>query len=144
MLCHLITGLRQFYNYMSSVIYYLIIGAFLATLCVYDIFMLHEHILHISFPILFLFHANYIWPFIYLYSMMSMYSYIIHVFLSLYESILLRNWNHSNWIIQTKVMAFSCQLVDLPILPRDSLHYSFSSAFTLYLKLVICTLNLRC
>ena len=30
-LCHLITGLRQFYNYMSSVTYYLIIGAFLAT-----------------------------------------------------------------------------------------------------------------
>ena len=145
MLCHLITGLRQFYNYMSSVIYYLIIGAFLATLCVYDIFMLHEHILHISFPILFLFHANYIWPFIYLYSMMSMYSHIIHVLLSLYESILLRNWNHSNWIIQTKVIAFSCQLVDLPILPRDSLHYSFSSALTLYLTLVLCTpLNLRC
>ena len=61
------TGLRQFYNFMSSVIYYLIIGAFLATLCVYDIFLLHEHILHISFPILFLFHANYIWHFIDLY-----------------------------------------------------------------------------
>ena len=26
LLCHLITGLRQFYNYMSSVTYYLIIG----------------------------------------------------------------------------------------------------------------------
>ena len=46
---------------------------------------------------------------LYLYGMILMYSHIIHVFLSLYESILLRNWNHSNWIIQTKVMAFSCQ-----------------------------------
>ena len=36
-LCHLITGLRQFYNYMSSVTYYFIIGEFLATLCVHDI-----------------------------------------------------------------------------------------------------------
>ena len=125
--CHSITGLRQFYNYICSVTYCLIIGAFLATLCVHDIlhfmfmfmfqfvfifhiiFMFHEHILHISFPILFLFHAYYIWHFIYLYSMMPMHSHIIHVFLSLYESILLRNWNHSNWIIQTKVMAFSCQ-----------------------------------
>ena len=41
--------------------------------------------------------------------MMPMYSHIIHVFLSLNESILLRNWNHSNWIIQAKVMAFSCK-----------------------------------
>ena len=36
-LSHLITGLRQFYNYMSSVTYYLIIGKFLASLCVHDI-----------------------------------------------------------------------------------------------------------
>ena len=46
-----------------------------------------------------------------------MYSHIIHVFLFLDESTLLRNWNHSNRIIQTQVMAFSCQLVGLPILP---------------------------
>ena len=65
--------------------------------------------IHFAFPILFLFHAYYIWHSIYLYSMMLMYSHIIHVFLSLNESILLRNWNHSNWIIQTEVMAFSCQ-----------------------------------
>ena len=113
MLCHLITGLRQFYNYMSSVTYYLIIGAFLATLCVHDIlyfmFMVTFQFvyfisylcfmntsIHIAFPILFLFHAYYIWHFIYLYSMMLMYSHIIHVFLSLYESTLLRNWNHSD------------------------------------------------
>ena len=66
--------------------------------------------IHFAFPILFLFYAYYIWHSIYLYSMMLMYSHIIRVFfLSLNESILLRNWNHSNWIIQTKVMAFSCQ-----------------------------------
>ena len=41
--------------------------------------------------------------------MMSMKSHLIHVFLFLYESTLLRNWNQSNRIIQTKVMAFSCQ-----------------------------------
>ena len=46
------------------------------------------------------------------------YSHIIHVFLFLDESTLLRNWNHSNRIIQTQVMAFSCQLVGLPILPK--------------------------
>ena len=74
--------------------------------------------IHISFPIFFLFHAYYIWHFIYLYSMMSMYSHIIHVFSSLYESILLRNGNHSNWIFQTKVMAFHAKLVNLPILPE--------------------------
>ena len=36
-LCHLITGLRQFSSYISSVTYCLIIEAFLATLCVHDI-----------------------------------------------------------------------------------------------------------
>ena len=41
--------------------------------------------------------------------MMSMKSHLIHVFLFLYESTLLLNWNNSNRIIQTKVMAFSCQ-----------------------------------
>ena len=42
-------------------------------------------------------------------------------------------------------MAFSCQLVDLPILPRDSLKYLFSSALSRYLTLDLCTnLNLRC
>ena len=45
-------------------------------------------------------------------------SHTIHVFLLLYESTLLRNWNHSNRIIQTQVMAFSCQLVGLPIFPE--------------------------
>ena len=48
--------------------------------------------------------------------MMSMTSHLIHVFLFLYESNLLRNWNHSNRIIQTEVMAFHAKLVNLPIL----------------------------
>ena len=74
--------------------------------------------IHIAFPILFLFHAYYIWHFICLYSMMLMYSHIIHVFLFLYESTLLGNWNHSNWIIQTKVMTFSCQTSQFTDLPK--------------------------
>ena len=41
--------------------------------------------------------------------MMSMKSHLIHIFLFLYESSLLRNWNQSNRIIQTEVIAFSCQ-----------------------------------
>ena len=80
----------------------------------------------------------------YTYTGILTYSHIIHVFLFLSESTLFRNWNHSNRIIQTKVMAFSCQLVGLPILPRDSLQYSFSSALSSYLTLVLCTpLKLR-
>ena len=47
--------------------------------------------------------------------MMCMKSYLIHIFLFLYESILIRNWNQSNRIIETKVMANSCQLIILPI-----------------------------
>ena len=113
--------------FLSFVIFFLlyviIIIYHLTTLCVHDIFpfmfssfsfsisysCFMKTPIHFAFPILFLFHAYYIWHSIYLYSMMLMYSHIIRVFLSLNESILLRNWNHSNWIIQTKVMAFSCQ-----------------------------------
>ena len=79
--------------------------------------------MHFAFPIFSCYY--YIWNFIYLYSIMPMYSHITYVFYSLYKSILSRNWNHSNRIIQTQVMAFSCQLVGLPILPRDSLKYLF-------------------
>ena len=46
-------------------------------------------------------------------------------FLFLYESTLLINWNQSNRIIQTKVMAFSCQTNQLTNYTRDSLYYSF-------------------
>ena len=67
------------------------------------------------------------------------YQHIIHIFLSLDESIFLGNWNQSNRIIQTQVMAFQCQLVGLPILPRDSLKYSFSSELSPCLTLVLCT-----
>ena len=88
----------------------------------------------------------YIWHFIYLYSLMPMYLHIIHVFFSLYESILLRNWNHSNWIIQTKVMAFSCetnQFTDITLGIVCNTH--FSEVSTPYLTLVICIhLKLRC
>ena len=54
----------------------------------------------------------------YTYTGILTYSHIIHVFLFLDESTLLRNWNHCNRIIQTQVMAFSCQLVGLSILPK--------------------------
>ena len=53
------------------------------------------------------------------YTGILMYSHIVHVFLFLYESSLLKNWNHSNWIIQTQGMEFSCQLVGLLILPEE-------------------------
>ena len=40
----LITGLRQFHNYMSSVTYYLLIEEFISTFCVYDILSFHVHV----------------------------------------------------------------------------------------------------
>ena len=59
--CHSITGLRQSFNYMSSVTYYLIIGAFLATLCVHVIlpfvFMFMFQFVSI-FHIIFMFHEH--------------------------------------------------------------------------------------
>ena len=57
--------------------------------------------------------------------MMSMKSHLIHIFLVLYKSSLLRNWNQSNRIIQNKVMAFLCQLVLFTDFSRDSLYYLF-------------------
>ena len=102
--------------------------------------------IHIAFPILFLFHAYYIWHFIYLYSMMLIYSHIIHVFLSLYESTLPRNWNHSNWVLQTKVMAFLCQTSPFNDITLGTVYNThFSGGLTSYLTLVLCIhLNLRC
>ena len=67
-------------------------------------------------------------------------SHLKHVFLFFYESTLPRNWNQSNRLIQTKVMAFSCQLVGLPILPRYRLQYLFFSALSRYLALDLCTM----
>ena len=101
--------------------------------------------LHFAFPILFLFHAYYIWNSIYLYSMMLIRSHLIHIFLFLYESNLLRNWNQSNRIIQNKVMPFSCQLVNLPLTLVTVCITHFSGVLTSYLTLYFCTiLNLRC
>ena len=74
-----------------------------------------------------------------------LYSYHIHVFLFFYESTLPRNWNQSNRIIQNKVMAFSCQLVTLPITLGTVCITHFSGVLTSCLTLSICTLlNLRC
>ena len=39
------------------------------------------------------------------------------------KSILINHLNHSNRIINELVMAFVCQLVGLPMLPRKSLQY---------------------
>ena len=102
--------------------------------------------IHIAFPIFFLFHACCIWNFIYLYNMMLMYLHIIHVFLSLYESTLLRNWNHSNWILQTKVMAFLCQTSRFTDITLGTVYNThFSGGLTSYLTLVLCIhLKLRC
>ena len=57
--------------------------------------------------------------------MMSMKSHLIHIFLFIYGFTLLRNWNQSNRIIQTKVMAFLCQTSQFTDYTRDSLYYSF-------------------
>ena len=67
------------------------------------------------------------------------YLHIIHIFLSLNESIFLRNWNHSNRIIQTQVMAFSCQLVGLPNFLGTVCITHFSGVLTSYLTLSLCT-----
>ena len=64
--------------------------------------------------------------------MMSMKLHLTHIFLFLYESSLLRNWNQSNRIIQNKVMAFSCQLVILPIFLVTVCTTHFSGVLTLY------------
>ena len=59
-------------------------------------------------------------------------SHLTHIFLFLYEFILLRNWNQSNRIIQNKVMAFSCQLVILPIFLGTVCITHFSGILTSY------------
>ena len=103
----------------------------------------HLYILH--FLYFSLFHVYYIWHFIYLKIMMSMKSHLIHILLFLYESTLLMNWNQSNRIIQIQIMAFSCQLVILPIfLGTVGITY-FPGVLTSYLALSLCTLlNIRC
>ena len=135
MLCHLITGLRQFYNYMSSVTYYLIIGAFLATLCVHDIlyftlmvtcqfvfifhiiFMFHEH--SYTFCISYIFHVTITYGISYtctvkclcihtsfMYSSPSMNLFYLEIGIIPIGSSKLKLWH------------FHAKLVNLPILPE--------------------------
>ena len=59
-------------------------------------------------------------------------SHLIHIFLFLYESNLFRNWNQSNRIIQIQIMAFSCQLVILPIFLVTVCITHFSRILTSY------------
>ena len=59
-------------------------------------------------------------------------SHLIHIFLFLYESNLFRNWNQSNRIIQIQIMAFSCQLVILPIFLGTVCITHFSGILTSY------------
>ena len=66
------------------------------------------------------------------YSYTFLYLYIMQPILFLYESTLFRNWNQSNRIIQTKVMAFSCQLVILPIFLVTVCTTHFSGVLNLY------------
>ena len=81
---------------------------------------------------------------IHVYSFIYSFTYSIvcsfHIFLSLNESILLRNWNQFNRIIQNKVMAFSCQLVNLPITLGTVCITHFSGILTSFLTLYLCTL----
>ena len=71
--------------------------------------------------------------------MMSMKSHLIHIFLFLYESTLLRNWNQSNQIIQTKVTAFSCQTSRFT---RITLEQFVLLIFFRGLNFIFCTISL--
>ena len=129
-----------FMTYCFSSSYFSLFSYFIS----YSCFM--NTSIHFAFPILFLFHAYNIWHSIYLYSMMLMYSHIIHVFLSLNESILLRNWNHSNWITRTKVLVFSCQTSQFTDITLGTIFNThFPGVLTSYLTLSLYTLlKLRC
>ena len=78
--------------------------------------------------------------------MMYVKSHLIHIFLLLYESTLLRNWNQSNRIIQEKVMAFSCQTSRFTRIILETVRITnFSGVLNLYLTQCLRThLNLRC
>ena len=135
MLCHLITGLRQFYHYMSSVTYYLFIGAFLATLCVHDIlyftFMVTFQFVFI-FHIIFMFHEH---------SYTICISYIFHVtitygishtckvkFLCIHTSFMYSNPSMNLFYLEIRIIPIGSsklklwhihtKLVNLPILPE--------------------------
>ena len=68
-----------------------------------------------------------------------------YIFLFLYESTLLRNWNQSNRIIQDKVMAFSCQTSRFTrITLQQFVLLIFPGVLTPYLTRGLCThLKLR-
>ena len=110
------------------------------------IFMFHEHIntffifyiflvsclLHMALHILVKYDVKGITP----------HSYIVF----LYEFNLLRKWKQSNRIIQTKVMAFSCQTSRFTRITLETVRITnFSGALTLFLTQGLCTnLKLRC
>ena len=72
-------------------------------------------------------------------------SHLIHVLLFFYESTLPRNWNQSNRIVQTQVMAFSCQLVGLPILPEGQFEILiFQCLNSIFDTGSLTPLNIRC
>ena len=127
-------------SYSSSCSYFSSFSCFISYSCFMNISI------YIASPILFPFHVCCIWNFIHLYGMILMYSNLIHVFLSLFESILLTNWNHSNWIIKTKVMAFSCQTSQFTDITLGTVcNNHFSGVSTPYLTLVLYIhLKLRC
>ena len=82
-------------------LYVIIIIYNLTTLCVHDILPFMTYYLSCS--------CSCFSSFSYFISYSCFMNTSIHVFLFLYESTLLRNWNHSNCIIQTRVMTFLCQ-----------------------------------
>ena len=110
------------------------------------IFMFHEHIntffifyiflvsclLHMALHILVKYDVKGITP----------HSYIVF----LYEFNLLRKWKQSNRIIQTKVMAFSCQTSRFTRITLETVRITnFSGALTLFFTQGLCTnLKLRC
>ena len=68
----------------------------------------------------------------------------ISIWMVLLEVYLIGHSNNSNRIRNKQVMSFSFQLIGLPMLPRNSLQYQFSSALSPYLTLVLCApLKLR-
>ena len=70
--------------------------------------------------------------------MMSMKSHLIHIFLFLYESTLLRNWYQSNRIIQLKLWHFHAKLVNLSITLGKVCITHFSGVLASYLTLYLC------
>ena len=147
-------------------LYVIIIIYHLTTLCVHDIFPLMFTIMFqfVSFSfsiIIFMFHEHTFTVFIfYIFLVSCLLHMALHILvkydvyeitphsyiLLLYESSLLRNWNQPNRIIQTKVMAFSCQTSRFTRITLETVsNTNFSGVLTLYLTQSLCThLNIRC